>query len=316
MKIGDALVVEGLGLLRAGGHGVVKRTDGLSQPHRPLKDLPRNPAHRRAGRMGIALGGRNRAGKAEGEGGRRRGPPAREPQWQPPRGLVERTTAYDTGRPLHSAREGGILFFDIRRDPRKRARQPGGATQGAVPNGRSRSGDVASDGTRGNEVVRRGRKPRPPGVFFGRRRHHGPEPVVPHVDPRSRRSRPPSLAQRPSLVDRLHGPPPRMAEGARPLLAGDRRPRRGARAPRPGPARVPPDPGLRAVPPPRRREGRHAGARRPGTGGLMSGPVAAPDPAARATEARRAARAVVLTSESVAEGHPDKVCDYIADSIL
>ena len=48
----------------------------------------------------------------------------------------------------------------------------------------------------------------------------------------------------------------------------------------------------------------------------MSGPVAAPDPAARATEARRAARAVVLTSESVAEGHPDKVCDYIADSIL
>src|SRR2546426_5191836 len=144
MKIRDALVVEGLGLRRAGGHGVVKRTDGLPQPHRPLKDLARHPAHRRAGRMGIVLGGRNRAGKAEGEGGRRRGPQAREPQWHPPRGLVERTTAYDTGRPLHSAREGGILFFDIRRDPRKRARQPGGATQGAVPNGRSRSGDVAS----------------------------------------------------------------------------------------------------------------------------------------------------------------------------
>jgi len=48
----------------------------------------------------------------------------------------------------------------------------------------------------------------------------------------------------------------------------------------------------------------------------MSGPVAAHDPAARATDARRAARGVVLTSESVAEGHPDKVCDYIADSIL
>ncbi len=47
-----------------------------------------------------------------------------------------------------------------------------------------------------------------------------------------------------------------------------------------------------------------------------SGPVAAHDPSARATDARRAARAVVLTSESVAEGHPDKVCDYIADSIL
>jgi len=38
----------------------------------------------------------------------------------------------------------------------------------------------------------------------------------------------------------------------------------------------------------------------------------APAVAARAA----AARANVLTSESVAEGHPDKVCDYIADSIL
>ena len=24
----------------------------------------------------------------------------------------------------------------------------------------------------------------------------------------------------------------------------------------------------------------------------------------------------ILTSESVSEGHPDKVCDYIADSVL
>jgi len=47
-----------------------------------------------------------------------------------------------------------------------------------------------------------------------------------------------------------------------------------------------------------------------------SGPVTAQDPAARARDTRRAARGVVLTSESVAEGHPDKVCDYIADSIL
>ena len=49
-----------------------------------------------------------------------------------------------------------------------------------------------------------------------------------------------------------------------------------------------------------------------------SGPVVAPQPApgARAAEARGASRGVVLTSESVAEGHPDKVCDYIADSIL
>ena len=47
-----------------------------------------------------------------------------------------------------------------------------------------------------------------------------------------------------------------------------------------------------------------------------SGPAAAHDPAAQAPEARRTARGVVLTSESVSEGHPDKVCDYIADSIL
>ena len=48
-----------------------------------------------------------------------------------------------------------------------------------------------------------------------------------------------------------------------------------------------------------------------------SGPVVARDPsAAGAADARRAPRGVVLTSESVAEGHPDKVCDYIADSIL
>jgi S-adenosylmethionine synthetase len=36
----------------------------------------------------------------------------------------------------------------------------------------------------------------------------------------------------------------------------------------------------------------------------------------RASDPRRSAATVVLTSESVAEGHPDKVCDYIADSIL
>jgi len=36
----------------------------------------------------------------------------------------------------------------------------------------------------------------------------------------------------------------------------------------------------------------------------------------RSSGARRAPVATVLTSESVAEGHPDKVCDYIADSIL
>jgi S-adenosylmethionine synthetase len=48
----------------------------------------------------------------------------------------------------------------------------------------------------------------------------------------------------------------------------------------------------------------------------MTRPVVAPAPGARAAEARGASRGVVLTSESVAEGHPDKVCDYIADSIL
>ena len=36
----------------------------------------------------------------------------------------------------------------------------------------------------------------------------------------------------------------------------------------------------------------------------------------RTSDPRRRAAPVVLTSESVAEGHPDKVCDYIADTIL
>jgi S-adenosylmethionine synthetase len=48
----------------------------------------------------------------------------------------------------------------------------------------------------------------------------------------------------------------------------------------------------------------------------MGRPVAAREPAPSATDARRTARGVVLTSESATEGHPDKVCDYIADSIL
>jgi S-adenosylmethionine synthetase len=41
-----------------------------------------------------------------------------------------------------------------------------------------------------------------------------------------------------------------------------------------------------------------------------------PSASARRGSVRAAAAATVLTSESVAEGHPDKVCDYIADSIL
>ncbi|MFL5576228.1 MAG: methionine adenosyltransferase [Gemmatimonadaceae bacterium] len=35
-----------------------------------------------------------------------------------------------------------------------------------------------------------------------------------------------------------------------------------------------------------------------------------------ATRARRAGALHVFTSESVSEGHPDKVCDYVADSVL
>jgi S-adenosylmethionine synthetase len=45
-------------------------------------------------------------------------------------------------------------------------------------------------------------------------------------------------------------------------------------------------------------------------------PEAAAVSRTREVGSRRAAAGVVLTSESVAEGHPDKVCDYIADSIL
>ena len=37
---------------------------------------------------------------------------------------------------------------------------------------------------------------------------------------------------------------------------------------------------------------------------------------ARTVAAHATARLSTLTSESVAEGHPDKVCDYIADSVL
>jgi S-adenosylmethionine synthetase len=49
----------------------------------------------------------------------------------------------------------------------------------------------------------------------------------------------------------------------------------------------------------------------------MSRAIAADDTVtSREASAPRARRALTLTSESVAEGHPDKVCDFIADSIL
>ncbi len=61
MKIGEALVVERLGLLRRGGHGVVGVADARSKRHRTLQDLPGHPADRPAGRVGIVLGqGRGR----------------------------------------------------------------------------------------------------------------------------------------------------------------------------------------------------------------------------------------------------------------
>jgi S-adenosylmethionine synthetase len=48
----------------------------------------------------------------------------------------------------------------------------------------------------------------------------------------------------------------------------------------------------------------------------MSRGAAVNDAAVPVPAARGAGTAAVLTSESVAEGHPDKVCDFIADSIL
>ena len=48
----------------------------------------------------------------------------------------------------------------------------------------------------------------------------------------------------------------------------------------------------------------------------MSRVLAGLPASSRQGPARRTGRATVLTSESVAEGHPDKVCDFIADSVL
>src|SRR6185503_18730092 len=39
-------------------------------------------------------------------------------------------------------------------------------------------------------------------------------------------------------------------------------------------------------------------------------------PPSHAPPSKSTATSYVFTSESVSEGHPDKVCDYIADSIL
>jgi len=48
----------------------------------------------------------------------------------------------------------------------------------------------------------------------------------------------------------------------------------------------------------------------------MSKAAAFPEEEKRGAGAPRTLRQAVLTSESVTEGHPDKVCDFIADSIL
>ena len=48
----------------------------------------------------------------------------------------------------------------------------------------------------------------------------------------------------------------------------------------------------------------------------MSRAVVLSTAASGEASARETRRAFTLTSESVAEGHPDKVCDYIADSVL
>ena len=76
--------------------------------------------------------------------------------------------------PLQTGAVRSIFLLDIRRDPRKRARQPGGTSQGAVLVGQAGpSGDVASGRVEATKCPARAWSPRPPGVFFGRRRHHG-----------------------------------------------------------------------------------------------------------------------------------------------
>ena len=47
----------------------------------------------------------------------------------------------------------------------------------------------------------------------------------------------------------------------------------------------------------------------------MSRALAGLPASSRHGPARGTGRATILTSESVAEGHPDKVCDFIADSV-
>ena len=57
MKIGDALVVEGLGLRRAGGDGLVDDAGAAAQGHGALQDLAGHPADGSSARgMGIVLG--------------------------------------------------------------------------------------------------------------------------------------------------------------------------------------------------------------------------------------------------------------------
>src|SRR5262245_7516350 len=165
----------------------------------------------------------------------------------------------------------------------------------------------------GQTSVRRGEEPRAPGVFFERRRHRVAYPI-PASDPRE--PRPPPVAQRAPLLGGVHRPPARLAQGARAPLARHRRPRRGA--PPPGRDAVPLSrgPRLRAV----AEDGSAAAAARAARvrGRRLSARYPMSSTAFETAPARAARDAATwtFTSESVTEGHPDKVCDFIADSIL
>src|SRR4029453_2721645 len=75
---------------------------------------------------------------------------------------------YDTSTLLQSPGRGSIFIPDIRRDPRKRARQPGRTPK--VPSPPARAGGETGPGGVNEETKSPARplerRPRPPGVFF------------------------------------------------------------------------------------------------------------------------------------------------------
>ena len=136
---------------------------------------------------------------------------------------------------------------------------------------------------------------------------------------------PPPLAQWPPVLGRVHRSSSRLAERTRAAFPGHRRPRRGPSSPRRSLPPLPRRTGLSALHPAGPTAGQSnnsppdASPPRPGCGAAggysvsnSTLPVATADP----SKGKSAAVTYVLTSESVSEGHPDKVCDTIADAIL